>query len=141
MSLKTTTIGAYPKPSCIPVLDWFAEGEMTSSAPTTSYERTIAAMGDEADEIFARGIKEVIDDQVQAGIDIVTDGEVRRENYIHYHCRHLEGFDFQKLSEKAVRGGNYHARLPTVTGPVSAMVRGPGKVIFTGRLVNDCATP
>ena len=34
---------------------------------------------------------QVINDQVAAGIDIPTDGEVRRENYIHYHCRNLEG--------------------------------------------------
>ncbi len=120
MPLKTTTIGAYPKPSCVPVLDWFAEGEMTSSAPTTSYERTIAAMGEEAEEIFARGIQEVIEDQVQAGIDIVTDGEVRRENYIHYHCRHLAGFDFETLKNKSLRQGAYSVDLPSIVGPISA---------------------
>lgn len=43
-----------------------------------------------------------------------------RENYIHYHCRHLVGFDFTNLTAKEVRGGNYEANLPTVVGPVSA---------------------
>ena len=48
--------------------------------------------------IFLKAIKEVIQDQIECGIDIVTDGEVRRENYIHYHCRHIQGIDFNKLT-------------------------------------------
>ena len=55
----------------------------------------------------------------KAGVDIVTDGEVRRENYIHDHCRHLDGMDFAVLTEKHVRGV-YSARLPTITAPVRA---------------------
>ena len=50
------------------------------------------ALGDDAEtDHFARGVREAIDDQVRAGIDIPTDGEIARENYIHYHCRHLDG--------------------------------------------------
>ena len=47
-----------------------------------------------------KATKEIISDQEECGIDILTDGEVRRENYIHYHCRYLEGIDFANLSEK-----------------------------------------
>jgi 5-methyltetrahydropteroyltriglutamate--homocysteine methyltransferase len=43
---------------------------------------------------------------------------VGRENYIHYHCRHLDQIDFENLTEQPVRSGNYTARLPTVRGPV-----------------------
>ena len=43
----------------------------------------------EAEQIFLKATKQVILDQEECGIDIITDGEVRRENYIHYHCRHL----------------------------------------------------
>ena len=53
------------------------------------------------------------------GIDIPTDGEIRRENYIHYHCRHLAGIDFETLTEKQMRG-HYQALLPTITGPIQA---------------------
>jgi 5-methyltetrahydropteroyltriglutamate--homocysteine methyltransferase len=120
MPLTTTTIGAYPKPDYVAVPDWFniPAGPDTAD-PTVGWARAVAAMGDEAEAIFARGVKEVIDDQVGAGIDIPTDGEVRRENYIHYHCRHLAGIDFETLTEKSVRGV-YSAKLPTVTGPVGA---------------------
>ncbi len=121
MPLSTTTIGAYPKPDFVPIPDWFrAEAGPDTGHPTQGYLEAIAAMGAEAEELFARGVKQVIEDQVGAGIDLPTDGEVRRENYIHYHCRHIEGIDFGTLTAKEVRGGAYHAELPSVTGPLRA---------------------
>ncbi len=75
---------------------------------------------DEAEALFTRAAQEVIGDQIAAGIDIPTDGEVRRENYIHYHCRHLDGIDFETLTEKILRGGAYSAALPTITRPIGA---------------------
>jgi 5-methyltetrahydropteroyltriglutamate--homocysteine methyltransferase len=122
MALLTTTIGAYPKPDYVPVVDWFrAEDSTVDEDPTSRYEEELAAMGEEAEDIFARAAGDVITDQVTCGIDIPTDGEVRRENYIHYHCRHLEGIDFDDLTEVVLREGAYKARLPTITGPLSAM--------------------
>ena len=119
MPLLTTTIGAYPKPDYIAIPDWFrADAGPDTSDPTRGYDRALAEMGDDAEALFARGIGEVIGDQIDAGIDIPTDGEVRRENYIHYHCRHLEGFDFDVLTPKQVRGGTYTADLPSIVGPV-----------------------
>ena len=56
---------------------------------------------------------------MDAGIDVPTDGEVRRENYIFYQCRHLHGFDFERLTEKVARDGAFTARLPTITGAVT----------------------
>ncbi|MDC0037139.1 5-methyltetrahydropteroyltriglutamate--homocysteine methyltransferase, partial [Alphaproteobacteria bacterium] len=44
----------------------------------------------------------------------------KRENYIHYHCRHLNGVDFNTLTEKAARTGNYKCWLPTITNKISA---------------------
>ena len=123
MAIKTTTIGAYPKPDFLNVSDWFdlANGGPDASDPTARYANELANLGDDAESQFVRAAKAVIDDQVEAGIDIVTDGEVRRENYIHYHCRHIDGIDFRHLTETSVRGGNYSAKLPTITGPVKAM--------------------
>lgn len=122
MRLKTTTIGAFPKPDYVPITDWFqgAEGPDTVS-PTEGYSIQMAGVkADEAEALFLRAAQEVIADQVAAGVDIPTDGEVRRENYIHYHCRHLNGIDFETLTEKELRGGAYSASLPTITGPISA---------------------
>ena len=116
MALLTTTIGAYPKPDYVKITDWFKLG-MDTPDPTKNYALEITQLGKAAEDIFVRGTREAILDQVQAGIDLPTDGEIRRENYIHYHCRHLEGIDFEKLSERTVRG-NYTARLPTITSPI-----------------------
>lgn len=121
MALLTTTIGAYPKPNYVPVIDWFkAEGGTVNEDPTGRYEDELARMGDEAESIFQRAAGDVIADQVECGIDIPTDGEVRRENYIHYHCRHLNGIDFSHLTEMMSRNEAYKARVPTITGPISA---------------------
>lgn len=121
MPLLTTTIGAYPKPDYVPVIDWFkAKGSTVTENPTGNYEKDLARMGEEAEHIFRRAAADVITDQVTCGIDIPTDGEVRRENYIHYHCRHLNGIDFSSLTETVLRKGAYTAYLPTITGPVSA---------------------
>lgn len=123
MALKTTCIGAYPKPSYVPVMDWFeasrTEGSTGASIVPLSYQRRLDEAGAEAEELFRKAAAEVIADQVEAGIDIPTDGEVRRENYIHYHCRHLNGFDFDKLETRVLRNGAYEADLPAIRGPIT----------------------
>ena len=66
----------------------------------------MAALGADAEATLSRGVAEVLGDQEQVGIDIPTDGEVPRENYIHYHCRHLEGGRlFQPDGENAAQWG------------------------------------
>jgi len=129
MRIKTTTIGAFPKPSCTPIGDWFpdADDETAKGADRgllqrwsiTEYEEKLEEAGENAETEFLNAIHEVIDDQVQAGIDIPTDGEVRRENYIYYQCRRIEGIDFKTVTHKKVRSGAFEADLPTITGPVS----------------------
>ena len=120
MSITTTCIGAYPKPGFVALPDWFnlPAGPATSD-PTRQWEAAMAALGPDAEAVLARGVKQAVEDQRQAGIDIPTDGEIPRENYIHYHCRHLNGFDFDQLTEKQLRGGTYSAMLPTIVGAVS----------------------
>ena len=119
--MLTTVIGAYPKPSFLQLPDWFnAEGGTDTLKPTVNYDDAIKKMGQEAESIFLKAAKEVIDDQIECGIDIITDGEVRRENYIHYHCRHITGVDFNTLTEKIARTGNYKCWLPTIVAKVEA---------------------
>jgi 5-methyltetrahydropteroyltriglutamate--homocysteine methyltransferase len=121
MALLTTCIGAYPKPDYVRLPDWFNHpaGPDTSD-PTARWEAAMAALGPDAGTIIGRGVAEAVGDQIACGIDIPTEGEIARENYIHYHCRHLLGFDFTNLTSKQVRGGTYEAKLPTIVGPVSA---------------------
>lgn len=120
MALLTTTIGAYPKPSYVPILDWFKlPNGRDHRVSTADYAKALAAACDEAEDLFIRGTHEAVRDQVEAGVDIPTDGEIRREYYVYYHSRHLGGIDFEHLEEHNMRGF-YRALVPTVTGRISA---------------------
>ncbi|HEX5079295.1 MAG TPA: cobalamin-independent methionine synthase II family protein [Geminicoccaceae bacterium] len=118
--MLTTTIGAYPKPDYVPIRDWFGMAGGTDTAePTAGYAETLAAHAATIDEILDRATREVVAEQVDLGIDVPTDGEVRRENFIHYHCRHLVGIDFEALRERRTRADR-EVLLPTITGPIQA---------------------
>ncbi|MGR3290911.1 MAG: cobalamin-independent methionine synthase II family protein [Paracoccaceae bacterium] len=121
--LETTTIGAFPKPDYVPVRDWFdisrETGGMNTSQTTMDYTADSKQNSNAHEALFIRAAKEVIDIQLRAGVSIPTDGEVRRENYIHYHCRHLAGFDFEHLEHRVLRDGAYQADLPAIRARVS----------------------
>lgn len=128
--LLTTTIGAFPKPSYTPIGDWFPDPDDAEARKKgqgllkrwqhANYEQGLAQAGEESEANFVKAIEEVVRDQVNAGVDVPTDGEVRRENYIFYQCRHMNGFDFEHLTEKVAREGAFTAQVPTITGPVSS---------------------
>ena len=119
MPLRTTTIGAYPKPDYVPTPDWFRVGGPGTASPTQAYEAYLQNLPPDIDEILDRATREVVREQVQAGIDIPTDGEIRRENYIHYQCRNFDGFDFSRLTRLELRNGAWVADVPTIVGPIT----------------------
>lgn len=122
MAIKTTCIGAYPKPDYVPITDWFQQYEgLTASGGriTRMASETIEQQTEEFEHLYVKATHAAIDDQVAAGIDIPTDGEQRRENYIHYHCRHLNGVDFENLTTRVLRDGAYKTELPTINGKIS----------------------
>ena len=119
MPIQTTCIGAYPKPDYIKKANWREFGMMSGKNHRT---RDIAYSFNHpdslTDELFDRATREAIEDQVVCGIDIPSDGEQRRENFIHHHCRHLEGIDFDNLTRRVHRNGAVVADLPTISGKV-----------------------
>jgi len=129
--LQTTTLGSFPKPDYVPVRDWFdisrTAGGMNSSQTTRDYTSDAQEITAEHEALFIRAARQVIEIQLRAGISIPTDGEVRRENYIHYHCRHLDGFDFDRLEHRVLRDGAYETDLPAIRAPVrhSGALYGP----------------
>lgn len=120
MPLLTTTIGAYPKPDNVDVPDWFRCGGPGAGDPTSAYTDYMREAGREVRDRLDRATREVVLDQVEAGIDVPTDGEIRRDSYIYYHCRHIAGFDFETLVEKEMRVGAWTAKVPVIRGPVEA---------------------
>ena len=119
--LPTTVIGSFPKPDYLPIRDWFdsARDRGTMNAPEVTQGYSAYSMSERDEALFVQAAEEVIGLQVDAGIDVPTDGEVRRENYIHYHCRHITGFDFANLEHRVLRDGAYETDLPAIRGDVS----------------------
>ena len=113
MSIRTTCIGAYPKPGYIEIGN-FAETGQQDSGTTRAFTYTDDGAGEVAEELLVEATRAAIEDQLACGVDIPTDGEQRRENYIHYHCRNLAGIDFVNLTRKVHRNGAAVADLPTI---------------------------
>lgn len=122
MPIRTTTIGSYPKPDYVRIPNWFEVRRSVAPGkwnPTEAYDRFLAEGGGEDGPLLDRGTQEAVLEQVSCGIDIPTDGEVRREHYIYHQCRRFPGFDFASLTAKAMRGGSWRAAVPTINGRVS----------------------
>ncbi len=126
LPIETTTIGAFPKPDYVPIQDWFdlarQTGGMNTPETTRRYSEDIRKNRDAHEGQFLKAIKQIIEIQLKSGISIPTDGEVRRENYIHYHCRHLNGFDFNSLENRVLRDGAYQTDLPAIR----SLIKHPG---------------
>src|SRR5947199_3860565 len=54
----------------------------------------------ELDEIHDAACKAAIKDQETAGVDIITDGELRRDNLIDYFAERLPGVQIDRASKK-----------------------------------------
>lgn len=121
MAIRTTCIGAYPKPDYINIADWSESASAAGENPETRGFTYVAGEPERvSDSLLDRATREAVRDQVASGIDIPTDGEQRRENYIHYHCRHMTGIDFDLLTTKLHRNGAAIADLPTITGRIES---------------------
>lgn len=121
MTIKTTCIGAYPKPDYIHDGNWSESGQLGQSgddAESRQFSYVSGNASSDSLELLDRATKQAIDDQFACGIDIPTDGEQRRENYIHYHCRHFNGVDFKNLTNKVHRSGAAIADLPSIAGKI-----------------------
>ena len=120
MPLSTTCIGAYPKPGYVPISDWFQVRCDADDYSDKVLRKWTKSREQDVEGLLDRATAEVVADQIACGIDLPTDGEVRRENYVHYQCRHFEGFDFENLTETVQRNGAYKSELPTIRAPVRA---------------------
>jgi 5-methyltetrahydropteroyltriglutamate--homocysteine methyltransferase len=113
MLFPTTLVGSYPQP------DWLIDRENLASRfpPRVRLQqlwRVEAAYLEQAqDDATILAIR----DQEQAGIDIVTDGEIRRESYSNRFATVLEGVDIDNPGEALDRSGQPNP-VPRITGPI-----------------------
>jgi 5-methyltetrahydropteroyltriglutamate--homocysteine methyltransferase len=102
--LRTTIAGSLPKPG------WLAETEKLW--PAWRLE------GKALEEAKRDAILAALKMQEMAGIDIVTDGEMPRQHFVHGFLEKVSGIDFQKRQTIGIRKDRYQAVCPTVTGPI-----------------------
>ncbi|OEC37844.1 5-methyltetrahydropteroyltriglutamate--homocysteine methyltransferase [Pseudomonas sp. 1D4] len=102
--LPTSTAGSLPKPS------WLAEPETLWSP----WKLQGDALSDGKQDALRLSLQE----QQQAGIDIVSDGEQTRQHFVTTFIEHLDGVDFEKRETVRIRD-RYDASVPTVVSAVS----------------------
>lgn len=111
--LPTTVVGSYPQPA------WLVDHEALRSRTVPRVrapeiwrvpEPRLAEAQDDATVLAIR-------DMERAGIDIVTDGEIRRESYSNHFSAALEGIDRERPGEVVGRTGK-PTPVPRVAGRV-----------------------
>ena len=86
--LPTTVVGSYPQP------DWLIDREMLSKmVPRTRVKELWRVAPEFLEQAQDDATLLAIRDMERAGIDIITDGEVRRESYSNRFATALEGMD------------------------------------------------
>ena len=86
--LPTTVVGSYPQP------EWLVDRAMLSkSVPRTRMHEMWRLPAEHLEEAQDDATVVAIRDMERAGIDIVTDGEIRRESYSNRFATALEGVD------------------------------------------------
>ena len=111
--LPTTVVGSYPQP------DWLVDrdnlrGRLPPRVRARELWRVPVAYRDAAqDDATLAAIK----DMERAGIDIITDGEIRRESYSNHFATALGGVDIERPGTALDRTGHSNP-VPRVAGPV-----------------------
>jgi 5-methyltetrahydropteroyltriglutamate--homocysteine methyltransferase len=78
--LPTSVIGSYSFPRWLDrIREQGAKGALSTSDVNEAYDNVV---------------KSVIKDQELAGVDIITDGEIRRETMVYFFSKRIHGFDF-----------------------------------------------
>src|SRR3954462_4984683 len=111
--IPTTVIGSYPQPAWLVDHDLLVE----KGVPRTRAAEVWRVAPDALDEALDAATLLALHDQVQAGIDIVTDGEIRRESYFNHFANALDGVDRGRLGEAVNRVGG-RSMVPLVSGPI-----------------------
>ena len=122
MLFPTTLVGSYPQP------DWLIDREkLAGRFPPRVRARELwrvpqhwlAQAQDDATVLAIRA-------QEQAGLDIITDGEIRRESYSNRFATALEGVDIDNPGTALDRSGHPNP-VPRVVGPIRRKHAGAGR--------------
>jgi 5-methyltetrahydropteroyltriglutamate--homocysteine methyltransferase len=110
--LPTTVVGSYPQP------DWLIDRATLSKSVPRVRKRDVwripePLLEQAQDDATILAIR----DMERAGIDIITDGEVRRESYFNRFATALDGIDNEQPGSAVARTGA-QISVPRVVGPI-----------------------
>ncbi len=113
MLFPCTLVGSYPQP------DWLIDRKALSKRfPPRTRARELWRVDEPyLEEALRDATRLAVSDQLSAGIDVVTDGEIRRESYSNFFATALDGVDFDNPGEALDRSGE-PVKVPRVVGPI-----------------------
>jgi 5-methyltetrahydropteroyltriglutamate--homocysteine methyltransferase len=109
----STIVGSYPQP------EWLIDRDkLKKQFPPRTRARELWRIGEDwLDAAQNDATRLAILDQERAGLDIVTDGEIRRESYSNHFATALDGIDLDNPGKALDRSGE-PVFVPRITGPV-----------------------
>src|SRR5688572_18737807 len=104
--LETSIVGSLPKPSWLALPGLRAPWRLS---------------GDELRAAQDAAVRQALHDQEEAGLDVVTDGELRRRHYITGFLDGLTGVDQEHTAKRKTRGGRYadSTDVPRIVGDLT----------------------
>ena len=111
--IPTTLVGSYPQPT------WLVDKEklLRNSPPRVRMREVWRVPEEQLEEAQDDATLTAIHDQERAGIDILTDGEERRESYFNRFANALDGIDLDNPATVPNRRG-VETQVPRVVGPI-----------------------
>ena len=115
-ALVTTVVGSYPQP------EWLIDRERLGSRlpPRVRALELWRVAEPQLEEAQDDATRIAVSDMERAGVDIVTDGEMRRESYSNRFATALEGVDLDTPGVALDRTGHPNP-VPRVVGPIRRM--------------------
>jgi 5-methyltetrahydropteroyltriglutamate--homocysteine methyltransferase len=112
--LPTSLVGSYCQP------DWLIDRRALAGRfpPRTRAYELWRVPAEHLDEAQDDATRVAISDQERVGLDIITDGEIRRESYSNRFATALAGVDIETPGEALDRSGHPNP-VPRVVGPIS----------------------
>lgn len=113
MLFPTTLVGSLPQP------DWLIDREMLAGTfpPRVRMRQLWRVAEPQLQQAWEDATRLAIRAQEDAGLDIVTDGEIRRESYSNRFATALDGVDLDNPGSVLNRSG-LPIPVPRVTGPI-----------------------
>ena len=111
--ITTTVVGSYPQP------DWLVDRDAfkTNAVPRIRRPEVWRVAPSQLDEAQDDAVRLAVADMERAGVDVVSDGEQRRESYFNRFATALGGLDPDRPGSAIARLGR-PTPVPRVVGPI-----------------------